>query len=48
MLLVIPRIFRRLNMQLFETTVEDVRMVHDFVLPRPKMSSKGVRVLVTD
>lgn len=48
MLLLIPKIFRRLQLELLETMAEDVRLVHDFILPLPKISSKEVRVLVTD
>ncbi|KAL1963024.1 hypothetical protein VTN77DRAFT_8772 [Rasamsonia byssochlamydoides] len=48
MLLVIPKIVRHLNLRLFETTVEDVRLAHDFFLPAAKLTSKGVRVVVTE
>jgi len=37
--------FRRFEMELFETDRSDVDIVHDFFNPYPKMGSKGVRVL---
>ena len=33
-------------LELFETDESDVIHVHDFILPLPKLSSKGIRVLV--
>ncbi|KAF7586968.1 hypothetical protein BBP40_007967 [Aspergillus hancockii] len=45
-LLVLPKLFRELNMQLYETTLEDVTFAHDLFLPFAKMESEGVRVLV--
>jgi hypothetical protein len=44
--LVIASIFRKFeDMELFETTRKDVDMKHDFFIPFPDLSSKGVRVL---
>ncbi|CAI6263572.1 unnamed protein product [Periconia digitata] len=34
------------EMRLFETGVEDVRCVHDFFNPSPRLDSKGVRVVL--
>ncbi|KIW89237.1 uncharacterized protein Z519_10090 [Cladophialophora bantiana CBS 173.52] len=48
MLLGLAKIFREVHFQLYETTREDVTMVHELFLPFPKVGSKGVRVLVTD
>jgi hypothetical protein len=45
-LLVISTLLRRLNFELYETTVEDVRVVHDIFIPFVKMDSKGVRFLI--
>ncbi|KKK12649.1 hypothetical protein AOCH_001347, partial [Aspergillus ochraceoroseus] len=47
-LLVISTLLRRMNFELFETTIEDVRVKHDIFIPFVKMDSKGVRLLVTD
>ncbi|EEP75342.1 conserved hypothetical protein [Uncinocarpus reesii 1704] len=46
LLLAIPKLFRQLKFELYETTVEDVTLAHDLFLPFPKKGSKGVRVLV--
>lgn len=34
------------QLELFETDESDVKILHDFLLPLPKLSSKGIRVLV--
>lgn len=47
-LLVISNLIRRFRFELFETTMEDVRVVHDIFIPSARMDSKGVRVLVKD
>ncbi|KAI9883898.1 MAG: hypothetical protein M1823_004311 [Watsoniomyces obsoletus] len=39
-------IFRRFDLELFETSYEDVKLVHDFFNPCAKLDSKGVRVHV--
>jgi hypothetical protein len=36
------------QLELFETDESDVKQVHDFVIPLPKLSTKGVRVLVRE
>ncbi|KAL3428660.1 cytochrome P450 [Aspergillus tetrazonus] len=45
-LLVISSLLRRLNFELYETTVEDVRVAHDIFIPFVKFDSKGVRFLI--
>lgn len=40
-------IFRRHDLELFETSREDVDFIVDLAKPMPKWGSKGVRVLVT-
>lgn len=39
-------IFRRFELELYETDSTDVVLAHDFFLPAPKLDSKGVRVKV--
>jgi hypothetical protein len=34
-------------MELFETTFDDIVMVHDFFVLVPRLDSKGVRIRVT-
>jgi hypothetical protein len=34
------------RMNLYQTTVENVQMAHDMFIPVPKLTSKGVRVVV--
>ncbi|KAL5041487.1 hypothetical protein BDW71DRAFT_217824 [Aspergillus fruticulosus] len=45
-LLALANIVRRLNLELYETTREDVELAHDLFLPFPKERRQGVRVLV--
>lgn len=42
----IANLFRKVHMELFETTLEDVTMVEEYFVPRPKKGSLGVRVLI--
>ncbi|KAI9840233.1 MAG: hypothetical protein M1837_001816 [Sclerophora amabilis] len=42
----IASLFRRFELQLFETDLSDVIFAQDMVSPQPKPTSKGVRVLV--
>jgi len=42
----IAKIFRRFDLGLFETTVEDIAMAHDFFTPVARLDSKGVRIHV--
>ncbi|MCJ1436172.1 hypothetical protein MMC27_005550 [Xylographa pallens] len=44
--LTLAAIFRRFDLELFETSGEDVRVVHDFIFGAPRLDSKGVRVVV--
>jgi len=44
--LTLAAVFRRFDLELFETTREDVDIVHDFLHPSARLDSKGVRVLV--
>ena len=34
------------RLELFETDESDVLSAHDFMIPQPKLSSKGLRMLV--
>ncbi|KAJ5175697.1 uncharacterized protein N7482_001574 [Penicillium canariense] len=45
--LVLGTLFRRYNISLYETTVEDVEMAHDFFDPVPKLDSKGLRIIIS-
>ena len=44
--LTLAAVFRRFDLELFETTREDVDIVHDFFNPSARLDSKGVRVRV--
>lgn len=39
-------IFRRVEMELYETGLSDVEVKYDNFAPKPRLDSKGVRVLV--
>jgi cytochrome P450 len=39
-------LFRRFELELFETSHEDVTLAHEFFVPISRMDSKGVRVVV--
>lgn len=45
-LLAVSTLLRRMDLELYETTVEDVAIKHDIFIPFPRMDSKGVRVLI--
>ncbi|GFF34528.1 trichodiene oxygenase [Aspergillus udagawae] len=45
-LLSVTALLRRMNLELYETTVEDVAIKHDIFIPFARMDSKGVRVLI--
>ncbi|KAK4862903.1 hypothetical protein LT330_003036 [Penicillium expansum] len=47
-LLAIATIFREFEMELYETTVDDVRIVRDMFNGHPRKGSQGVRVMITD
>lgn len=42
----VATVFRTFDMKLHETTVDDVRLHSDMMLPHPKQGSKGVRVMI--
>lgn len=42
----LAHLFRRFELELYETDASDVELAHDFFLPSPKLDSKGVRVKV--
>ena len=46
MYIALATIFRRYNMELYETSRGDVDVAHEFHIPRVKKGSKGVRMLV--
>ncbi|KAI9727459.1 MAG: hypothetical protein M1828_006401 [Chrysothrix sp. TS-e1954] len=46
MYVTVATIFRRFDMQLFQTTFEDIDVAHEFHIPQVKQDSKGVQVLV--
>jgi activator of HSP90 ATPase len=45
-LLAIATIFREFEMELYETTVDDVRIARDMFNGHPKKGSQGVRVMI--
>ncbi|KAI5357965.1 putative cytochrome P450 [Septoria linicola] len=47
MFLAAGMIFRKFELELYETDITDVLLGHDFFLPSPKLDSKGIRVRVT-
>lgn len=44
MYLTLGMMFRRFKFELHESSVEDVKMKHDFFIPVTKLESKGLRV----
>ena len=44
--LTLAAVFRRLNLELYQTTRADVDVVHDFLVGVPRLDSKGIRVTV--
>ena len=42
----IASLFRRFELELYDTDESDLILAHDFFLPSPKSESKGVRVFV--
>jgi cytochrome P450 len=44
--LTLANVFSQFDLELYETTWDDVEVVHDFFNPSPRLDSKGVRVLV--
>ncbi|PVH92545.1 putative cytochrome P450 [Periconia macrospinosa] len=45
--LALAMLFRRFTFELYETDVSDVQVAHDFMVPQPKLDTKGMRVKVT-
>lgn len=45
-LLTLSALFRKLDMSLYETTWEDLEPVHDYIVPAPRKTSRGVRVTI--
>lgn len=39
-------LFRKFDLELYETTYEDVRIIRDLIAPDVSRQSKGVRVIV--
>jgi cytochrome P450 len=46
MYLTLATLFRKFDMELFETDRSDVELAHEFFLPISRLDSKGVRILV--
>ena len=46
--MLVAALFRRFDLELFETDYEDVRIVRDVIAPDVRPDSKGVRIKVTD
>jgi cytochrome P450 len=44
--LALAAVFRRFDMELYETTRDDIDVAHDFFNPQPRKGSKGLRVTV--
>ena len=44
--LALAGVFRRFDFELFGTTIDDVKMVRDKLVPGAAVGSKGVRVIV--
>ncbi len=44
--LTLAAVFRRFDMQLYETERDEVDIAHDFFVPCPKLDAKGVRVVL--
>ena len=42
----LAHVFRKFQLELYDTDRSDVVMLHDFFLPCPKKDTKGVRVRV--
>ena len=46
MYITVATIFRRFDMQLYETTYADIEPAHEYHIPQVRKESKGVQVLV--
>jgi cytochrome P450 len=42
----LANVFRRVDLELFETARKEVQMAREFFVPQPEVGSKGVRVVV--
>lgn len=42
--LVLAAVFRHFRFELYQTDESDVIVAHDFLVPAPKLDSKGIRV----
>jgi hypothetical protein len=38
--------FRRFRSELYETDISDIELAHDFIIPSPRLDSKGIRVKI--
>ena len=45
--LTLAALFRRFDMELYQTTRDDIDVAHDFFNPQPRKGSEGLRVIVT-
>jgi cytochrome P450 len=46
MFLTIAAVFRRFDVEMFETGIEDIRIERDFFVAAPRLDSKGVRAVI--
>jgi cytochrome P450 len=46
MFLTLAAVFRRLDLELFETSIEDVKIERDFFVAAPRLGSQGVRAII--
>lgn len=46
MFLTIAAVFRRFELEIYGTTIDDIKIERDAFVAAPKMCSKGVRALV--
>lgn len=44
--LTLASMFRRFDLELYKTSIEDVMLVRDMFMPAPRIESKGVRIIV--
>lgn len=46
MFLTIASIFRKFDLEMYETTIDDIKIERDLFVASPKLGSKGVRAFV--
>lgn len=46
MIIGLAHLFRKFEIELYETDETDVEVKHDFTIPAPRSDSKGVRIKV--